>query len=493
MSSFHFPPITPKKIQLGWNIYRACFAAIDEYSTLRRAEATQSWVSTLRHAEVTSRSWEMEARRFREAPDAATLMHTYYRGLPHMLVQALASNDAIDTGDTRWLIAMADEAGNASDGLARAIVENRDVERVHRLQVFPMIAAIQGLSYLPPDEQSTRQELCNRLARLLRDTQMHAPGYSDSACDQINQMLPQILTDQLLAGPQAWGHFYVTDEVLHALMNPILHPDRVRQFETGAAFSIQFLHYYRNSLRGRKLPKWAAQQGASIDAAFASLRGSSDPVQRNLSVLGEQLQSYTAKATRHAEPYKRLIRQTSAAIVADAYKPEHKKMPLPLRQLCIVNSLRAACRSYGLPDETDRLSRIACVLSGHGVTRDIARLAIDNWIESNSADRSKADSFAELLPSTASYPQEAPEMVSAASSMSLDNLLAELTKLNAVQSASKLPPTSGRTVDLYVDMMARIVVQYAYGLDYCGLFKQKRETRDAQIKKVVKQALEEVM
>lgn len=57
-------------------------------------------------------------------------------------------------------------------------------------------------------------------------------------------------------------------------------------------------------------------------------------------------------------------------------------------------------------------------------------------------------------------------MVSAASSMSLDNLLAELTKLNAVQPASRLPPTSGRTVDLYVDMMARIVVQYAYGLDY---------------------------
>ena len=146
MNLFELPPPTPGKLAFAWKIYQVCFAAIEEYCALRHAEATHSWVAALRRAEVGSRTWDMEARRFREAPDSATLMHTYYRGLPHMIVQMLATGDTIARGDTDWAVTMADQAGEASALLARAIGGDRDRERVHRLQVFPMIAAIQGNS-----------------------------------------------------------------------------------------------------------------------------------------------------------------------------------------------------------------------------------------------------------------------------------------------------------------------------------------------------------
>lgn len=485
----HIPTISPKRLDLAWKIYRAGFAAIEEYSVLRHAETTRSWITALRGAEVPFRSWKMEAGRFRETPDAATLMHIYYRGLPHMIVQTLATGDAIDTGDSRWAIAMADQAETASKDLAHAIVGDRDKEKVHRLQVFPMIPAIQGLSYLSPQDHAPRDELCNRVARLLRETQRFAAGYTDSACDQINQIVPQLLIDQLLAGPRAWDFFYVTDEVLDALTKPLLHSDSVRQFETGAGFNIQFLCYYRQSLRQRKLPAWADQQAARIDAAFASLHASSDPVQRNLSAWGAQLHCHAAEAASHPEPYNILIRQTSAAVIAHAYRTQ--RMPLPLRQMCIVNNLRAACRSYGLPDEEERLDSVRRMLSGHGITRNFARSAIHRWMASDTSTQNKANSFADSLPSTANRPPQGPASVSTTRSLTLDNLLAGLARLDATRPAGK--PESQNPSARYANMVGQYVTHQAYSIDFCGFFKQKREARDVQIKEIVNKALEEVM
>lgn len=472
----------------AWFAYQASISAIHNYSVIARAEVTERWLSALQSAETSTTGWKVAADKFRTA-DGPALMHAYYRGLPHMLIGALSASGAIEKGGTEWVLSMVNEATVESDQLAALIKDDPDVHKRHRLQVFPVLPALQCLSLA---DASTHQELCSRVARMLRETQAYAAGYTESACDQINQIIPQMLTDQLLAGPYAWRNFYVRDDVLDALMRQARSRDATLQFETGLGLSIQFLVYYKQSLVAREVPQWAVGQSNRIDDYFNFLGASVDPALQNLSVWGTQLQSHAREVLNQPEPHKFLVRQSSAAVIAAAYKTQD--IPNAILQLCVLNNLRAASRSYGLSDETDRLDRIRTFLADHSITKKIARRSIDVWMSSNSPSRPKAREFADSLPDAASSPLESPSTVSTARGMTLDDLISELSTLRKAQSLPDNPQTWAALpkTDSAAYVIGKHIARSVDSLRYCThRAKLKRKARDTEIKELVHRALEQ--
>ncbi|MEP7297865.1 MAG: hypothetical protein ABI702_16905 [Burkholderiales bacterium] len=273
-------------LRASYRTLRLVTRVCDEYSAINKAETTQDWLAGIRRVEESEGTWEAAATRFQTADNPATLIDTYYRGLPHMLLGAMSQAADLNV-PWDWSIQMIEAATLASRKVERELSSiPKEVRRIHRSQVFPLIPAIQCL---PIVTNEAHAELCSRVAGMLQTTQAHGPGYTPSACDQINQIVPQTLIDQLLAGPHSWANFYVRNDVLSALMAPAYAEETAEQFETGIAFGLQFLAYYRRSLVSRKnLPPWAIGQHQRIENFFADLKKATSPTLRRLAIWGSR-------------------------------------------------------------------------------------------------------------------------------------------------------------------------------------------------------------
>ena len=160
-----------------------------------RAEEAALWLSDLRNAEHPDSTWEASVARFHRA-DTASLMATYYRGVPRMIGIGF-SNAENPSKSSDWVLELLNRAQDASRRLAETLGDDPDRQKRHRAQVFPIIPAVQCLSVVDPD---TARSICNLIATLLRESQRGAGSFTESAADQISQIVSQVLTDQLLAG-----------------------------------------------------------------------------------------------------------------------------------------------------------------------------------------------------------------------------------------------------------------------------------------------------
>ena len=160
-----------------WNaaslLYAVAIEAIREYSTLSQAEVTANWLTSIQEIEKPYQdenaleAWTKVANKFRQS-NGTELLHVYYRGFPHMLLRALSAPNVLERVDSSWATSMVDEATQASAKLTESITIDPDSALRHRLQVFPLLPAIQSLSLV---DETVHADLCNRVTKVLRDTQ----------------------------------------------------------------------------------------------------------------------------------------------------------------------------------------------------------------------------------------------------------------------------------------------------------------------------------
>jgi len=445
-----------------------------DYSDLCKEEKTTAWLSALRAADHKNRTWSHLADAFVKSKDAAYLTTTYHRGFPRMIANGISQAAGLSEPH-KWVEGMVENAYGVSQALIPKLSAEDD-ERRHRLQVFHVISAAQGISMVGRESQI---KLCDYIERLLKVAVRGDAGYTDSGCEQILQIVPQILTDQLIAGPNSWRHFFLTDSLLNALAVPTYSVDWIRRFETGIAMTLQFLAYYKCSLLSRNVkPEGAFGQVAKINQCFADLSKIRDPIAVDLADWGRQFQLHAEIARNKPEGHMMLVRQTSAAIIADAYKQQ--QMPRDLRELCVVNNLRAAARSYGLPDEAKRLERIRQFLSGHGITDGFAIAAADNWMARDKMSLDRARQFASSLPSVpvACFGEGA---FAGARGITMDEVVAGMQTLQAERKATVL--------DLIVETRTVAWVAARISPIVNGLTKNRRESEVHEIEALVQKAL----
>lgn len=407
-------------IALAGTAYALGIEVLIALSQELQAQELEVWLRAIQNSEVAVKtlSWEDDAKRFWKT-DSNTLMRMYYSGLPHQLLSALKTNlgQASAARKAQWMLDLVEQAGDASRCLLKGVPANGfDNSLGHRLQVFPVIITAQCLCIA--DDDNTRQDLANCVAKLLYDAQLGA-GFTESARDQINQIVPQVLTDQLIAGPVAWNNLVVTDNVLEQFVRLGKNPELASRFETGLALSLQFLVYYRRSLDSRlkALRHRCRKHAEIIDNYCGSLRDSPDPVLRSMLPWVDALQVH-AKSARGVRA---LARQSSAAVIA--HHRDNRSVPLDLWKMCVLNNLRAAYQSRGLPDCESRLKRVSGFLGANGVTKAAGLEVlgvVDKTTRSDFYDYVRE--FVRQLPETASKPEPDTGVVSTAHGLTVIDL-----------------------------------------------------------------------
>jgi hypothetical protein len=401
----------------------------------RRADELAIWLEALKESELglTVRSWSDEARGFWETNDSNKLMHVYYRGVPQQLLLAFGERieETLHKRNTKWMLELANTATTASQNILVDIPPgNFDNLRGHRLQVFPAIIIAQCLPFAAfLGDSETRHELGNTIARLLKATQSGGSRYTESACDQINQIVPQILTDQLLTGPIAWENLVVTNNVVEQLVALGSDPDVASRFETGLGVSLQFLAYYRLSLdsdyKRRRFEYDCRKQAMEIDKYFASFENAEDLGRRDMLSWIARLLKHTTAAKNSKRPFRSLIRQSSAAIIGHFYGTQN--VPLDLWQLCVLNNLRAAHHSLSLPDSDDRRNRVLTFLSANGVTWREGLQVVEHTISKQRSDfYEDMCEFVRQLPEETFVPLPGPPTFSTSHGLTVDELWSEL-------------------------------------------------------------------
>lgn len=364
-------------VTAGRQVYLTGLHAVREFSELLKIEKTRNWVDALLSSEFNkqSYSWSELAHEFWQQ-DTAGLMNSYYRGTPAVLAKSLIDHaeELVTARTTHWMLDNYDMAVKASQGIAVTLSGNLDEQRIHRLQVFPVLPAIQCL-YLA--DRETNSELCARIDKVLEQAQLGTGSFTLSGRDQILQIVPQILTDQLISGVTPWSTFSITDALLDRLLC-VTREDLSRAYETGSVLTLQFLVYYDLSLAQRPKTKGVVGQRARIDDCCRSIGSSGDPFCFDKKYWIEALKNQGSSG-RSVTPMC-LARQSTSALIAHA----NGSHPLTdeLVQLCCMTNLRAAAASYGLDDEDDRLARVRDFFGQYGITKSVASAAVERFVDS---------------------------------------------------------------------------------------------------------------
>lgn len=315
-------------------------------------------------------NWTELASAFHQG-DSALLMATYSRGFPQMLVPVEADSGVHGASD--WFLRAIEDATNASDVLIKNLSGDPDAARRHRLQVFPLIPAIQ---LLPRLSEPVRDTVCEKLHGILDRTQYYQKNsaYTESACDQIRQIIPQVLTSQLISSSDAWRRFYVSDRILNGLMSPLEDDLLAAKYDTALGLSVQFLLYYRLSLQRRfTITPDMRNQIAHINQALKRLDHHPAAL-RPLQLWRDELEKYTHQM--RWRPYTHLMPQTSAAIQVNA----RSKVPARLLGVCVASNLRALCRSFDLTDRETRIDTVCDFLKKNRITRKVMDDAGLRWL-----------------------------------------------------------------------------------------------------------------
>lgn len=363
--------------------YAAGLHAVARVFELVENEEAAKWIRALgeSHLVTVNTDWGDAATEFWRTTDSNKLMSAYHRGLPGQLLAALQEDvrGRLQREDDQWLAELSEKAQAHCAELIKDLAPPEfDNQRVHRLQAFPSIIAAQALPLVHTDE--TRYKICAGVARILKRSQERDHGFTESGADQVNQIVPQVMTDQLIAGPSSWNRSLWSRPVLERLFHLGLKTSP--RFETGLALSIQFLLYYRASLESKVKRKYFPEdcklQSKLIDQYLDELQKMDNAIVASILPWLAAIQEHVGKALKSAEPFRSLIRQSSAVVIAYRSGALHLDVPLRLYELCVLNNLRAARRSFNLPDEADRLRRVHDFFVANGVSREIGERVVEH-------------------------------------------------------------------------------------------------------------------
>ncbi len=322
-----------------------------------------------------------------------------------------------------------------------------------------MIPAIQLLAHGLDNE--ARGELDSQIGVLLREAQTVAHGMTDSGAEQICQIIPQVLTDQLIAGPISWRQLTLSRGTLGRLLEFGKIPEYSVRFETPLSLSIHFLIYYRASLglrpaRNRHASLWR-DQGRQIDEYLSTLARSTNPIHIQLRPWIQALTDHTSYALQHSGPYRRLARQSSVIVTAKYL--DTSPTSEALWRLCVLNNLRAAVQSIGLSDQQDRWARVKKFLSENGVGRDEANRIISELVpRSRKGFRDGVAGFIEELPKEIERPTPDGRYLSTYSGYTMNEIWADLTRFRVWQDRHKA------VFDIPADRVARATARTVWRL-----------------------------
>ena len=356
-----------------------------------------------------------------------------------------------------------------------------------------MLTAIQ---FLPHANRMTGDALSWRIGQLLAETQEDRGPYTESARDQINQMVPQILTDQLRVGPISWNGMVVSKDILERFFDLGRNPENVSRFETALGLSLQFLVYYRTSLdsveKTKRFPSICREQAALIDDYFNKLFLGQLPVDITFRSWLDTLQEHANGAVASEGSFRTLVRQSSAAVMARHSGAQ--VVPEKIWHLCILNNLRAAHRSLGLPDCQDRRDRVIRFLSQNGITRNDGLKIIQKYVSKRRSDfREDMMEFVKHLPdTTVGVDTLKPELFSLAPEVTVDELWAELSLYRtwkrweeAAVTFSPLPKPLERIVTNTITPLVR------RGLKQCQKKRVWDHKRVERLRTLIRQLTEE--
>jgi len=393
------------------------------------------WMKACSESElgVSSKSLVDEAKDFWKTADSNYLMHLYYRGMPSQFLGAFLKRENFEATlrdqKTTWMLDLLEEARQKNAQLLKSItMKERDVKRCHRLQVFPVLIAAQCI---PHADMETRRGICSFIGGILNATQVGGSEYTDSARDQINQIIPQVLTDQLLTGPIAWNNFMVSKPVVERLISLCADPDVAKRFETASGLAAQFLAYYQISLDfpdKKSRVRYECEEHANlIERAFCSIDKIHGSLPLTLNNWCSRLRDHAREARNHPVPYRFLMRQRSAALIA--HHCETHRMPPDLWDMSVFNALRDAHCSLEGPDAEDRIQRIVTFLSTNGVTsHDALRILNAYSGNANSSLYTSAKDFVvDRLPNKPIPPTPDSALLSSAHGHTLDALWFDLS------------------------------------------------------------------
>lgn len=414
-------------------VYEACIFGLDRWcQQLEEVEASK-WLEMVSSFERTSESeiWQKEAKRFWKMDTTAGFQWSYYRGVPVPILTNLIEHDekSQSTEISPRFVKMADAAFEQAKAVASNVTGDPDNEKVHRLYAFPALPTIQAI---PIAGAQTQRLLCGKIENLLVDVRHLKTPYTPSACNQIAQIVPQILTDQLLAGRHAWQRLIITNGLLKALKG--LGPDKTgeTEFEAGLSLSLQFLTYYKQSLKNpvkrKLLGADASKQVEDISKYFDGLRESRNPKVSNLRFWLDALEKHVKTPAHGREPYDALMRQSTMAIIANANGTQ--RIPPDLLALCLLNNLRAAHQSLGAPDYEARHKLVKEFLANHCITRQMAWRAVDQFVsKEEKVFRKEMKNFVTELPENPSLKPDPQETMATSRRLTIGHVFSQLTDL----------------------------------------------------------------
>ncbi len=469
------------------------------FRDLKEAEISH-WLTALWEAEcgMDKRTWSSDAHRFWTTNDTNLLTNFYYRGLPGQFVNAFGRErnlrQTLQEQRTNWMLSVVDDAARASHASLQTIPANEfDLKRGHRLYVFPMLIAIQ---FLPHADQETGGALSWQIGQLLAHTQQDRGPYTESARDQINQMIPQILTDQLRVGPISWNGMVVTRDVLDRLFDLGTSLEKMSRFETALGRGLQFLVYYRASLdsaeKKKRFPSICREQTALIDQYFNEIFLGRLPVDPSFLSWLDALQEHANGAMASGNPSRTLVRQTSAAVMARHSGAQ--EVPDKIWHLSVLDSLRAAHCSLGLPDCQDRRDRVTLFLSENGVTHQDGINIIEKYVSRRTPDfQEDMMEFVKHLPEEISRAETLkPELFSLAPEITVDELWAELSAYRTWKTWEDVTVTAS----LAAKPVADVVTKTIGPLVRRGLKRSRKKrawdhSRTKRLRTLIRQVMEE--
>jgi hypothetical protein len=418
--------------------------------------------------------------------------------VPRQFVQAFGKEEnfrrTLEKQTTDWMLNVIDDVSKVSlDCLKSIPLDKFDDQRGHRLYAFPILVATQ---FLPHADEKTRDALSWRIGQILSDTQNDRGNYTESARDQLNQIIPQVLTDQLLVGPIAWNNLVITRDVLDPLIDLGKNPDKTSRFETGLALSLQFIIYYRSSLESkikrRRFPIISQEQKAIIDDFMTAIKRGNFSLDPSVIKWVDALQEHSAHAATLKFLFRKLVRQSSAAVMARNSGAQF--VPKKIWHLCIINNLRAAHRSLGLPDCDDRRDRVTRFLTANGVTRKDGLEVVKAHITKQRPEfYEDMQEFVKKLPEEIDVPKNLkPNLFSMARELTVDDLWAELSPYRTWQKWENVAMVAANLAKPLEGLVSRIVWPLVRrGLRRLKLKRNRDKERNKKLHSLIKGIIEE--
>ncbi|MBL4828129.1 MAG: hypothetical protein JKY66_10555 [Spongiibacteraceae bacterium] len=451
-------------------IYKGYSIVLKELKSEEAQAWTNAYYRTQFDGETVNIALDME--RFWKTDDSNALMNFYYHGFPMHVLHGFSKNklnsEALGEKDDWMLDYFYENIVGPSEKLIETVpIEKRDINRCHRLFVFPILVSLQ---LLPHASKATRQGFCDFIEDRLSKAINNWEWITDSLSDQICQIIPQMLIEQLLVGHISWRYLLIDSKLLDTLIKLGDNPDISRRFRSATNISLQFLVYYRASLETKLSPVYFPnefqKQSASIDQYFSRIFDKKTDLDKTSAIWIDALEGYLSSLKLTTLITKQIFPQSSAILMARKSRSQDIKIPDKIWKLAALNNLKAAHSFISLPDSDDRRSRVLSFLSDNGITNTDGIDIVEKYIRGKGNKNFKEDmmEFVQFLPREIepNY-QITPTTIALTRESTLDDVWSSVSNYNAWSIREK----GKAALDLSTDRIAH----YAYKISRPALVR----------------------